>query len=75
LALTYDYTKAQTTKNSIDNEYSKINERIIVLVDYQKHTLNHINDIRKQHNLPSFKYDKQLEKLAIEQSKYLKLKK
>jgi uncharacterized protein YkwD len=60
---------------NLDEKNNKINEKIINLVDYQKQTLIYINEIRKSQNLPPFKYDKQLEKLAIEQSKYLKTKK
>jgi len=57
---------------TIDEKNNKINERIKNVVDYQKYTLFYINEIRKQNNLPPLKYDKKLEWLAIEQSKYLK---
>lgn len=57
---------------NINGENNKINEKPANVVDYQKQTLLYINEIRKQHKLPPLKYDKILENLAREQSKYLK---
>lgn len=68
-------TTNKTKKDLIENingKNNKINEKPANVVDYQKQTLLYINEIRKQHKLSPLKYDKTLENLAREQSKYLK---
>ncbi len=69
---TIQTTKKEIMENIDSTINIEINTRIIDLVDYQKPMLIYINQIRKENWLPPLKYDKDLEKAAINHSKYLK---